>query len=194
MNLLSWNYRGLGNAPTVQEMREVALKFAPKVLCIVETQIGRDRAEKLASTLGFDCSFAVGSTGRSGGLALYRNNEIKIENLGYSQYHIDMKISELGGDPWRLSCFYGEAQTHLRHRTWDTMRNLAALHAMPWVCIEDFNEVLRYDENDGIGQRSQTQIQGFRDAVDVCGLMDLGFQGHKWTFEKKKWQGIHFPE
>lgn len=62
---------------------------------------------------------------------------------------------------------------------------MAALHDMPWACIADFNEVLRYDEHDGIGQRSQTQINGFRDAVDVCGLVDLGYQGRKWTFEKK---------
>ena len=28
-------------------------------------------------------------------------------------------------------------------------------------------------------------MQCFRDAVDVCILIDLGFQGRKWTFEKK---------
>ena len=116
---------------------------------------------------------------------MYWNNEIKMENLGYSQYHIDMKVSELGGDPWRLSCFYGEAQTNLRQRTWDTMKNLATLHNLPWACIGDFNEVMRHDEHDSIGTRNQTHMQGFRDAVDVCGLIDLGFQGRKWTFEKK---------
>lgn len=49
----------------------------------------------------------------------------------------------------------------------------------------DFNEVLRHDDHDGIGSRSQSQIQGFRDAVDICGLVDLGFKGTKWTYEKK---------
>ena len=49
----------------------------------------------------------------------------------------------------------------------------------------DFNEVLKHDEHDGIGSRSQAQIQGFRDAVDVCGLLDLGYKGTKWTFEKR---------
>ena len=85
MNLLSWNCLGLGNAPTVQELRELALKFAPRVLCILETQISQERAESLA----YDSSFAVGSIGQSGGLVLYWNNEIKVEILGYSQYHID---------------------------------------------------------------------------------------------------------
>lgn len=57
MNLICWNCRGIGNALTVQELHEIALKFAPEVLCIVETQIGRVRAENLASTLGYDCSY-----------------------------------------------------------------------------------------------------------------------------------------
>lgn len=99
MNLLCWNCRGIGNAPTIQELRELVQKFAPRVLCIVETQISGVRAESLASTLGYDNAFAVDSSGRSGGLAMYWNNEIKIENLGYSRYHIDAKVTNLGGAP-----------------------------------------------------------------------------------------------
>ena len=109
MNLLCWNCRGLGNAPTVQELREIAKKFAPRVLCIVETQISGERAENLKNTLGYDNSFAVNSSGRSGGLAMYWNDEINIEILGYSRYHIDDKISMIGCDPWIMTCFYGEA-------------------------------------------------------------------------------------
>ena len=66
-----------------------------------------------------------------------------------------------------------------------TMKNLSTLHTMPWVCMGDFNEVLRHDEHVGIGNRSQAQIQGFRDVVDVCGLVDLGYKGTRWTFEKR---------
>ena len=65
------------------------------------------------------------------------------------------------------------------------MKNISSLNNLPWLCIGDFNEVLKHDEHDGIGSRSQAQIQGFRDAVDVCGLVDLGFKGTRWTFEKK---------
>ena len=49
----------------------------------------------------------------------------------------------------------------------------------------DFNEVLRPDEREGFGQRSDAQIQGFRDMVDSCNLMDIGFEGRFWTSEKK---------
>jgi hypothetical protein len=45
---------------------------------------------------GQDKSFAINSSGRSGGLGLFWNNEIKIEVLPYSQYHLDAIVSEQG--------------------------------------------------------------------------------------------------
>ena len=65
------------------------------------------------------------------------------------------------------------------------MKNLSTLSNLLWLCMGDFNEVLRHDEHDDIGTRSQAQIQGFRDAADVCGLVDLSFKGTWWNFENK---------
>ena len=59
MNLLCWNCRGLGNAPKIQELRELARKFAPRVLCLVETQISGVSAKNLKSTLGFVTPFLL---------------------------------------------------------------------------------------------------------------------------------------
>lgn len=185
MSTICWNCRGLGNPAIVQEVRELATKFTPAVLCLVETQIQSTRAEILAFSFGYNKSFAVSSSGRSGGLVLFWNEEIKLEVLGYSKHHIDAKISDLGPVPWRLTCIYGEAQVSERHKTWDTIRSLAVSSGDPWVMLGDFNEVLFHSEYEGVGQRSQTQLDGFRDALDVCGLTDLGHIGSQWTFEKR---------
>ena len=112
MSALCWNCRGVGNAATVQELREFAKKFAPTLLCIVETQIEGSRVENLANTLGYDNAYAVDSQGRSGGLCLFWNNEIKIEVLGYSCYHLDVSVEEPGQEIWRMTCVYGESKTH----------------------------------------------------------------------------------
>jgi hypothetical protein len=37
----------------------------------------------------------------------------------------------------------------------------------------------------GVNDRSNTQIQAFRDTIDICELLDLGFEGNPWTFEKR---------
>jgi exonuclease III len=94
MSVLSTNCRGLGGAATVRELRDLVKRFTPSILCVVETQMHRSSVESLTRSLGFNKSFAVSSSGRSGGLGLFWNNEIKIEVLPYSQYHLDVIVSE----------------------------------------------------------------------------------------------------
>jgi endonuclease/exonuclease/phosphatase family metal-dependent hydrolase len=185
MSALSINCRGLGGAATVKEIRDLKRKYAPTFLCVQETQLQKAHVEGLARSIGYDRCFAVSSSGRSGGLALFWNNDVSIEILPYSQYHIDAIVKEVGTEPWRLTVVYGEAQVAERFKTWDLMKFSSSSSPYPWVCVGDFNEVLHQHEHCGVQERSHAQIAGFRDAVDVCGLQDLGFEGVKCTFEKK---------
>ena len=109
MSILCWNCRGVGRPATVRELCDLAKQFTQAVLCIVETQLDRVRVENLKTSLCYDNSYAVSSSGRSGGLGLFWNNEIKLKIQGYSRYHIDALIDETGPSPWRLTCVYGEA-------------------------------------------------------------------------------------
>jgi hypothetical protein len=112
-------------------------------------------------------------------------NEIKLEILPYSQYRLDAILMEGGADPWRLTCVYGEAQVAEMFKTWDMLKYIKSTVDLPLMCIGDFNEVLRQHEHVGAADRSMAQIAGFHDAVDVCELADLGFEGNSWTFEKQ---------
>jgi hypothetical protein len=175
----------VGVAATIKELCDLARTYAPTVLCVVETQVHKVLAEGLSHTLGYDKTFAISSAGCKGGIVIYWNNETNVEILPYSRYHIDVIITESGGEPWRLNCVYGEAQTHLRFKTWDILKYIKASYPHPWMCIGDFNEVLHQSEHEGVRQRSLVQIVGFREMVDVCGLRDLGYEGRSWTSVKK---------
>ena len=185
MSIMSWNCRGIGNDATVRELRTLVQRFAPSVLCLQETQVGGLRARNLAHSFGFNRSYTVGSRGRSGGLAMYWNDNLNLELIHFSQYHIDMIVKKDEEQPWRITCIYGEANVNERQKTWDLLRFLRSESNLPWVCIGDFNEVLSADEHFGVGERNPRQMTGFREAVDVAGLCDLGFIGPSWTFEKK---------
>ena len=78
---------------------------------------------------------------------------------------------------------YGEARTSKRHKTWDVLKFRKSTSPRPCVCIGDFNEVLDRSEHVGVQERSNAQTEGFREAIDVCGLADLGFEGRNWTYE-----------
>ncbi|KAG2581337.1 hypothetical protein PVAP13_6KG025505 [Panicum virgatum] len=85
MSCLSWNCRGLGNGATVKELRDLTKSVAPTVLCVLETQVHKTRVEGLKTTLGFDNSFAVSSSGRSGGLVLHRSEHEGVQERSYAQ-------------------------------------------------------------------------------------------------------------
>jgi hypothetical protein len=163
----------------VRELRDLVKRHNPAFLCVVETQLHKYSVENLSRSLGFDKCFAISSSGRSGGLGLFWNKEIKIEVLPYSQYHLDTIVTEEGQEPWRLTVIYGEAQVQERYKTWDMLKFIRSFNDYPWLYIGDFNEVLHQSEHIGVNRRSYSQMAGFRDAIDVCGLCDLGYTG--WT-------------
>jgi hypothetical protein len=71
------------------------------------------------------------------------------------------------------------------------LKFIKASSPLPWLCIGDFNEVLLREEHMGVNERSNSQIEAFRDVVDTCQLRDLGFSGNPWTFEKKVTGGTY---
>jgi len=98
------------------------MRVASTILCVLKTQVHIARVESLKSTIGFDCSFAVSSAGRIGGLGIFWNNQTRVE----------MIITESGEEPWRLTCIYGEAQMGERHKTWDMIISIMAMSQLLW--------------------------------------------------------------
>jgi hypothetical protein len=116
---------------------------------------------------------------------MYWNNEINVEILSYLQYHIDARIMEGTNEPWRLTCVYGEAQVSQRFKTWDMLKHIKSSNPLPWVCIGDFNEVLHQHKHEGVAEHILSQIEGFQETVDICNLVDVGYEGRFWTYEKR---------
>jgi hypothetical protein len=54
---------------------------------------------------------------------------------------------------------------------------------LPWLCAGDFNEVLEAQEQVGGQVQSERQMEGFREAVQICGFLDLGFIGLPYTWD-----------
>jgi hypothetical protein len=86
---------------------------------------------------------------------------------------------------------YGEARASERFKTWDMLKFVKSSSDLPWVCMGDFNDVLHQHEHFGVGERSAAQMAGFHEAIDVCELADLGYEGNDWTFERRVACGSH---
>ena len=68
--------------------------------------------------------------------------------------------------------------------SWNLLRDLRGRFDLPWQCASNFNELLKTHEKLGGRLRPNGQMQNFREALDECGLLDLGFVGNKFTWYK----------
>lgn len=62
------------------------------------------------------------------------------------------------------------------------MRHLSGPSSLPWICASAFNEVLDAGEQFGGNPRPERLMDGFREAVQICGFSDLGFSGLPYTW------------
>ena len=184
MSIIVWNCRGLGNLRTGKELEVVIRAKVPSVVFIAETWADEARLQQIKRNIEFDNLFFVERNNRGGGLALFWRNSVDLSVDSFSPNHIDSIINKGKEDVWRFTGFYGEPVTHKRMESWNKLRQLHNKFNLPWLCAGDFNEIIRSSEKMGGSSRSQTQMQHFRDAMDECGFIDLGFLGPWYTWQK----------
>ena len=184
MNLLVWNCRGLGNLRTERELVSILRAKDPSVVFIAETWADEARLERTLSNINFDQKWVVPRTTRGGGLVLFCKNSVNLTVVESHKYYIDAVINKNGDNEWRFTGFYGEPDSSRRNKAWAKLRSLNSSQNIPWLCAGDFNEIIRQEEKIGGAFRSFNQMQRFRDVIDECGLMDLGFVGPSYTWSK----------
>lgn len=184
MKILAWNCRGLASLRAVRALLEVQKREKPDILFLSETHLGKAKAENLRRRLGCDKFIIHKSDGRSGGLLLLWKKEVVIKQLNISQYYIDVAVGE--GEQWRLSGIYGEPNWDHKYRTWEALRHLKNCSSLPWLAVGDFNEILFHFEKEGGRARSQKQMQDFHDALHDCDLVDMGYSGDMFTWQRGK--------
>ena len=86
------------------------------------------------------------------------------------------------GLKWRITGFYGHPKAHKRKESWDQLKALNLKFQLPWIYFGDFNEILSMNKKMGGVQRSQRQMDEFRDAVNSYGFKDLGYNGFDYTW------------
>lgn len=187
MKVLCLNYRGLWQLEAVRELCSLCELHRPYLVFLSETRFFSARVDGLVRSLGFDDGFGVGSFGRGGGLALLWSKEVAVKVESCDKLHIDVTVRSASLQlEWRFTGFYGESRRELRHRSWDLLKLLGSRSNLPWLCAGDFNEVLRAEEHFGGQGWSERQMEGFREAIQDCGFMDLGYIGLPYTWDNRQ--------
>ena len=181
MSILVWNCRRLGNLRTEDQLADLVWAKDPSVVFITETWTDRARLELVQRKIQFKHMFDVPRRNKAGGLVLFWKEDFKLDIATFSANHIDTIINKNQEDEWRFTGFYGEPDTQKRHESWTKLRQLKRRSGSPWLCAGDFNEIVQQSEKQGGRARPHSQMQLFRDTLDECEFMDLGFVGFPFT-------------
>ena len=74
---------------------------------------------------------------------MFWRREVDLEIKSFLRHHIDVVVTEEGtGFKWRIIGFYGHPETHRRKESWNFLNTLNSQFQLPWMCFEDFNEIL----------------------------------------------------
>ncbi|XP_073033910.1 uncharacterized protein [Primulina eburnea] len=138
--------------------------------------------------LGFSGSFLVDCRGRSEGLALLWQDSVFVTIKYYSNGHIDCLVQE-SEQEWRFTGFYGHPEVAMRHSSWELLhrlKDMTELREMPWIVGGDFNEICYDSEKLGGNRRAPSQMQSFREALEICELQDIHGKGELFTWVNRR--------
>ncbi|XP_019150233.1 PREDICTED: uncharacterized protein LOC109147050 [Ipomoea nil] len=148
--------------------------------------VDRSHVERLRVKIGFEGGFGVDSVRQKGGMGFLwaKNNSARL--IKYSNNHIDLVVSLPNQHHWRLTCYYGFAQSTRRRESWDFLRSLKDTSDLPWVVIGDFNDLLHQSEKRGRRPHPVGLLEGFGEALMDCGLATIPMIGYPFTWERGK--------
>ncbi|XP_074298560.1 uncharacterized protein LOC141629460 [Silene latifolia] len=92
------------------------------------------------------------------------------------------------GCVWWLFMVYGFNRVVERIPLWQSLESMKHMASGPWVVMGDFNNVLAMNERVG-SVVTASEMKGFQDCVDECGIMDLPLEYAFFTWTNKQKPG-----
>lgn len=183
MRVLSWNCRGMESKGTISYLREIWHKNRPNFLFLAETKQAATFVQDFQAHFGYDNLVTVDPIGRSGGLALYYNNDFQTKILYKSNRMIDVE-AVISGKQVFLTFVYGDPVQKLREQVWERLTRYGLSRAEPWFIIGDLNEITGNHEKSGGALRSPKSFMAFNNMIRNTGLLEFPGRGNQMS-----WQG-----
>ncbi|KAM6552088.1 hypothetical protein CsatB_001896 [Cannabis sativa] len=185
MRIIAWNCRGLGNAATVRQLAHLVRFHNPDLLILSEVRVSAERFSSICSKLHFVDKHYVPPIGRSGGLGIFWMKGVRCTIHSSSKFLIKAEIgSDPPGVPWVLLGTYGPPHCLEKEDFWNSVGDYLLQAKTPILMFGDMNGTLQDNECFNYFGSTSTYSFDFRRMVHRAGLIDLGFQGPRFTWAK----------
>ena len=192
IKLLLWNCRGVGNPKFRINFAELMCLHQPTIVVLMETRISGQRAVDVSIALGFDCVIRSDAEGFSGGIWLLWDSglvTLDILQVNNQAIHATVQVHH-SNPPWLFNAVYASPRFASRLLLWEQLTSFAESHNFLWKIAGDFNEILTSNEKFSASPASQRRISCFQNCLDNCNLLDLGFNGPRFTWTNKRQDGL----
>lgn len=191
MNIILWNFRGALNPRFHLALATLINTHTPSLVIVTETRVGGERAKDITDRLPFDGAIHSDTVGFSGGIWLLWNSDtVEVTQLAKTEQEIHVVIKVRTSDSsWLLSSIYASPRFEERKLLWKNLASIASFHHLPWIILGGFNELLTSEDKLGGNPLSPRRVQLFKECLDCCGMVDLGFHGPRFTWVNKRETG-----
>ncbi|KAL8115437.1 hypothetical protein AgCh_022072 [Apium graveolens] len=124
--------------------------------------------------------------GHGGGLALFWKHAGGVVIIYSTQNYIDFEVMNEQVGKWRYTGFYGCPERSRRYESWKVLKGLKHKSLLPWCIIGDFNDMINVSEKRGGRRQPRYLMEGFKQTIEECGLVDLGFKSEAFTWERAR--------
>lgn len=180
MNFMSWNCRGTAAKGFTSLVRDLRKEYDYSLIFLLETHASGDKALRQAKKTGFGGQFIVDANGHSGGIwCLWDVGYWNVDVINNSNQFVHMKVTWKGSISWLITVVYASTRYVRRQELWENLVDLDIPADDPWVVLGDFNAILaKHERRGGSSNFSVRGMNGFREMVQSCNLLDVGFQGN----------------
>ena len=134
--------------------------------------------------------FQFPTSGASGGLVLAWWPGVDLKCFSANKNHIlAWWYSNPPHSPWIISCVHGPHAKSDKQAFWDWFTSVGTNFDAPWLCIGDFNSVLSQLEKLSGRPVNNSLTSNLKNFVDQLGMIDLGFAGNPFTYQR--WIHLH---
>ncbi|XP_075665186.1 uncharacterized protein LOC142634819 [Castanea sativa] len=188
MNIIVWSCKGALKPNFQNHVRELTRNHDPAIFVVMETKLGGERAKEITNRLPIDGAIHNETIRYASRLWLPWNfDKVEVQALANTEQEIHVEVKVRSFDfAWLFSAIYASLRSEGRQILWNNLSKVVELHNKPWIMAGDFNEPLLDGDKFGGRGASLNRSLVFKECLDRCNVIDMGFSGPRYTWTNKR--------